>query len=499
MRAAERGSDPPGMWLLADGIAPRPDLGRSWTYVRADGTRRRAALNVTQPGEDAQFGYVAVATDVTEREQIGHPARAALRHQARGCTHSLVEQNQRLRELTKVKDDVVATVSHELRTPLTSIRGFVELLLDSEPDALDDEQRRMLRIIDRNSQQLLRVAEDLLSEANATWGLHVEFVRCDLAQLTREACDAMAAIAADRRVTLSSVTPDPVIVLGDPARLHQLLANLLSNACKFTPAGGRVVIQADVVDDFARLEVHDDGPGIPVEDRRSSSSASTGWPPAGPRASRGPGSAWPSPRPWSTRTAGPSTSSTSRAGRPRSGSSCPFPRAGSSPADRPAPRGSAPSQSPARPDKIGVSPEPSLLPGRLELTQPGAARIQPARLASPTGRAYQALLPGPAGARFRRPVQNRPGTSDARPTWAQARGWPPGPGACVGSGPAGAGGLVGVLDRLGLLADALGQRGQPHGLPAEPPAQGSRMARSTLSRPSWSTPKRTRPSRPWLR
>jgi PAS domain S-box-containing protein len=266
VRAAERGGDPPGMWLLADGIAPRPDLGRSWTYIRSDGSRRRAALNVTQPGEDAQFGYVAVATDVTEREQMA-AQRERLFAIQRELTQSLVEQNQRLRELTKVKDDVVATVSHELRTPLTSIRGFVELLLDSGPEVSEEERRRMLRIIDRNSQQLLRVAEDLLSEASATWRLHVEFIHCDLAQLTREACDAMAAIAAARRVTLTAVAADPVIVLGDPARLHQLLANLLSNACKFTPAGGRVVAQADVVGDFARLEVRDDGPGIPAENR----------------------------------------------------------------------------------------------------------------------------------------------------------------------------------------------------------------------------------------
>jgi signal transduction histidine kinase len=126
----------------------------------------------------------------------------------------------------------------------------------------------MLRIIDRNSQQLLRVAEDLLSDAGATWRLHVEFVHCDLAQLTREACDGMAAIAASRGITLSALSAGPVIVQGDPARLHQLLANLLSNACKFTPAGGRVEAQADAVGDFARLEVRDDGPGIPPGDRR---------------------------------------------------------------------------------------------------------------------------------------------------------------------------------------------------------------------------------------
>ena len=110
-----------------------------------------------------------VAIDVTEREELA-AERERLYSVQREVTQSFIEQNNRLRELTQMKDDVVATVSHELRTPITSIRGFIELLLDGVPE-LTEDQVRMLRTIDRNSEQLQRVAEDLLADPGGGAGL----------------------------------------------------------------------------------------------------------------------------------------------------------------------------------------------------------------------------------------------------------------------------------------------------------------------------------------
>jgi PAS domain-containing protein len=119
-----------------------------WTATRKDGQKRRCVVRVralpSEPatesgggavaaasgsGETINAGYVVVAIDVTEREELA-AGRERLYTVQKEVTQSLVEQNNRLRELTQMKDDVVATVSHELRTPITSIRGFVELLLD---------------------------------------------------------------------------------------------------------------------------------------------------------------------------------------------------------------------------------------------------------------------------------------------------------------------------------------------------------------------------------
>jgi len=161
----------------------------------------------------------------------------------------------------------VATVSHELRTPLTSIRGFVELLLDEDGPPLDDEQAHMVRAIERNSHQLLKVADDLLADPGGGRQLRVEFVDTDLAQLAHEAVEAMAATAFERTISVATQAPGPAVVHGDPLRLHQLLGNLLSNALKFTPAGGRVLVEVEAVGPFVRLDVLDSGQGVPAGQR----------------------------------------------------------------------------------------------------------------------------------------------------------------------------------------------------------------------------------------
>ncbi|HUA96265.1 MAG TPA: ATP-binding protein [Acidimicrobiales bacterium] len=244
----------------------------TWTFVRRDGSAGRMSMTVTAqlpPSESmrpAPAGYVVVATDVTEREQMGAERERLLSVQ-REVTQALVEQNHRLRELTQMKDDVVATVSHELRTPLTSIRGFVELLLDGSGAPLDDEQVHMLRAIDRSSDQLLRVSDDLLADPELGRGLRLQFVDTDLALLAGEAVDAMASAAAERGIELTLSAPAPVLVHGDPFRLHQLLGNLLSNAVKYTPPGGRASVRVKALGPLARLDVLDDGPGVPPEER----------------------------------------------------------------------------------------------------------------------------------------------------------------------------------------------------------------------------------------
>ena len=181
-------------------------------------------------------GYVVVAIDVTEREELAADRERLFAIQ-KEVTQSLIEQNNRLRELTQMKDDVVATVSHELRTPITSIRGFVELLLDASSD-LGESQIRMLQTIERNAEQLQRVAEDLLADPGAGRGLRVSFIGLDLHRLAEEAVHAIQTSATVAGVHLTLEPGDEVPVFGDPTRLHQLLGNLLSNAIKFSPRGG---------------------------------------------------------------------------------------------------------------------------------------------------------------------------------------------------------------------------------------------------------------------
>ncbi len=215
--------------------------------------------------EPTTGGYVVVAIDVTEREELAAD-RERLYAIQKEVTQSLIEQNNRLRELTQMKDDVVATVSHELRTPITSIRGFVELLLDATAD-LTESQMRMLQTIERNAEHLQRVAEDLLADPGAGRGLRVAFTELDLSRLAEDAVHAIQTSAAVAGVVLTIDPGEEVPIFGDPTRLHQLLGNLLSNAIKFSPRGGRVHVIVDNVDSYARVQVLDEGPGIPEGER----------------------------------------------------------------------------------------------------------------------------------------------------------------------------------------------------------------------------------------
>jgi len=258
-----------------DPVYPETVAEVPWTARRKNGEHRRCVVRVRtlpSPGDvdgdanpSTNGGYVVVAIDVTEREELAAERERVYSIQ-KEVTQSLIEQNNRLRELTQMKDDVVATVSHELRTPITSIRGFIELLLDEVPE-LSEDQMRMLRTIDRNSAQLQRVAEDLLADPGGGHGLRVAFTELDLHQLAEESVHGAKTAATTAAVELS-LTPGPqVTVFGDPTRLHQLLGNLLSNAIKFSPQGGRVNVVVDTIDRFAQILVQDEGPGIPEADR----------------------------------------------------------------------------------------------------------------------------------------------------------------------------------------------------------------------------------------
>jgi signal transduction histidine kinase/CHASE3 domain sensor protein len=168
------------------------------------------------------------------------------------------------RELDRLKDEFVATVSHELRTPLTSMMGFVEMLRQGEAGALTSEQDRFLSIVQRSSERLQRLVGDLLFVARLDAnGLQLQLDDVDLDDVLTEAVDSAAALARTREIDLVHDAEPMPPVAGDRERLGQVVGNLLSNALKFTPAGGRVVARVFPDGDRAVLEVEDTGIGIP--------------------------------------------------------------------------------------------------------------------------------------------------------------------------------------------------------------------------------------------
>ncbi|HEY8532174.1 MAG TPA: ATP-binding protein, partial [Limnochorda sp.] len=168
-----------------------------------------------------------------------------------------------MRRLEQVRTEFVANVSHELRTPLTAIKGFIETLLDG---AVDDPAtaRRFLEIVRRETDRLVRLINDLLDLSRLeSPHLEVQLVPVDLKPLVEECLELFRHRAASRSIELSCELQGSLWALGDASLIRQVLVNLVDNAVKYTPPGGRVWISGGLEGSWAELAVSDTGPGIP--------------------------------------------------------------------------------------------------------------------------------------------------------------------------------------------------------------------------------------------
>jgi signal transduction histidine kinase len=172
-----------------------------------------------------------------------------------------------MREADRVVDEFVALISHELRTPLTSIIGYLELTLDDA--TLTEEQRGYLDVVDHNADRLLKLVDDLLFVAQLEAGeLEVRASEVDLAAVARQAVAEAQPRAAANGIALTCDADAVVPVHANKRRLLQVLDNLVSNAIKFSPAGGDVRVSVSHPDGMARLEVADTGIGIAADDQQ---------------------------------------------------------------------------------------------------------------------------------------------------------------------------------------------------------------------------------------
>ena len=174
-----------------------------------------------------------------------------------------------LRRLETMRRDFVANVSHELKTPLTAIRGLVETMLD-DPSMEADTARRFLGRVREQSLRLSTLVGDLLTlariEANEE---RVERRPVDALALLRDCAARFGEVAARRGIALSADLAPPLgPVLADEESLRQIVDNLLDNACKYTPSGGRVWLRAAGDDQELRIEVQDTGIGIEPRDQQ---------------------------------------------------------------------------------------------------------------------------------------------------------------------------------------------------------------------------------------
>ncbi len=174
----------------------------------------------------------------------------------------------RAEELSRLREEFVAAVSHELRTPLTSIIGYLDLIQDNAPGNLTPDQQTFLTIVQRNADRLHELVGDLLLVAEADGGaLALDLRDADLDALATDTVESARPTADARQIQLTLSLGAARRIQGDPFRLGQMMDNLVSNAVKFTPVGGRVVVRTAFEDGHAIFEVTDSGPGISPADQ----------------------------------------------------------------------------------------------------------------------------------------------------------------------------------------------------------------------------------------
>jgi two-component system phosphate regulon sensor histidine kinase PhoR len=171
-----------------------------------------------------------------------------------------------LRRADQIRRDFVANVSHELRTPLTAIRGYIEALLDDEPDVADT--RKFLEIIARHSARMERLVSDLLRLARLDARQEaLDLASCDMQQLFNTVvADVALTVESKRQHIATTVDPAAGRITADPAKLHDVLRNLVENAVHYSPEAAAIRLEATRENGAVRISVSDSGPGIPPDD-----------------------------------------------------------------------------------------------------------------------------------------------------------------------------------------------------------------------------------------
>jgi PAS domain S-box-containing protein len=225
--------------------------------VRPDGSLRvlAAQADVVLGADGRPVRLTGTAQDITDRRRAEEQRAALVREHA-----ARVEAE----DASRAKDHFMATLSHELRTPLNAVLGWSHMLLQR---TLDEAAReRALELIYRNAMIQSQLVSDMLDMSRMTAGeivLDVNLV--DLPSLVQSAAETMQPAAVEKGIEIETSLNEAAWVKGDAKRLAQVLNNLLNNAIKFTPRGGRVSVELTRADNETVLVVRDTAPGIPPD------------------------------------------------------------------------------------------------------------------------------------------------------------------------------------------------------------------------------------------
>lgn len=229
--------------LFSDLDMPNSDETVMRSFLTSEITRRGRVLSITLApygALDGEGGVISVIHDITEQ-----------------------------RRLDDARREFVANVSHELRTPLTNIRSYTETLLDAAGDIPLDTEKQFLGVISSESERMARIVTDLLTLSKLDYGrMELRMTRFSLSELLKKVANAMKLTAENSGHEMIVEAPDSLPdIVADRERIEQVVVNILSNAVKYTPAGGHVRLAACMVGtNRVRITVEDDGVGIPAAD-----------------------------------------------------------------------------------------------------------------------------------------------------------------------------------------------------------------------------------------
>jgi signal transduction histidine kinase/CheY-like chemotaxis protein len=238
-----------GAWLVILGVGAALGMALGHVIVRAMRSASRSAMALAR-GEAVS----PVASRITEIDDLSTGLRLA--------AQTLDERNRERDEASRLKDEFLMTVSHELRTPLTAIYGWARML--STGQIRDAQRPRAIDAIERNATALQQLVNDLLDVSRVVSGkLRLDIDTVSLPGVVGAAVDTVRPAAHAKNIRLVTTAGDgDLVVSGDAGRLQQVIWNLLSNAVRFTPAGGRIEIAMARVADAIEIVVRDTGPGV---------------------------------------------------------------------------------------------------------------------------------------------------------------------------------------------------------------------------------------------
>jgi signal transduction histidine kinase len=254
-----------GSWLIIRYIIVKPvkHLKEVSDLISSGQINVRSEIQTGDEFEDLSHAFNRMLRNLVSMQDQYRQVNADLNVKV----DELAQANMALYESNRLKSDFLATMSHELRTPLNSIIGFSDVLLST--DAMADKQRRWVGNIQSSGQRLLNLINDILDLAKIEAGkMQVRLEEFHLSVVAEAVVGPIRPMAERKNIDLRvQIDPDLPTLRQDPSKVQQILQNLVSNAIKFTPEGGRVVMKADADPRFVTVTVTDSGIGIAPDEQ----------------------------------------------------------------------------------------------------------------------------------------------------------------------------------------------------------------------------------------